>query len=566
MKTAGLFLKDLATEQPEFLAPLSSVVTIGRGKGADIVVDDPKCGELHLLIEPASNDRFTLIDLGSQYGTFINKERIAEQDLSIGDSFQIGGRSFYIDQVTEGQKPVSHQSTATPAAPIQDIPELITSKKLLRIEFSWGQKRLDVRTFPIGSEITIGSSKDSTFSIPLEKATIAPFKIAKYDETGLKLKVPIEVHGILWIGQDTISLDSLRHSDRTAAEFQDLNVELRIGDRAHLSFGEMSLDFEFVSPSEAIPFWGYRKLDKGRMRLFMSMLSIWLLISLLMVTGQPEQKEKTIDDVPKHLKKVLFDAGIAQAIKRQQAAVGQVAANMQGGRARGEEGKSSAQKNPEQQKQSTAAAQESKVSPQKTKMANAKSINEAFEKSVDTNVTTDSVVGQKTAGNTASALANGSFARGTKGFGAGGGGESVGIGQLSGLSTGGGMGAGDYGLAPSKGREIASTTDTEYEVQGGLDPEIIAAIIRRYLPQIRHCYEQQLSLHPKLKGKVKAGFVIGGTGSVTSVSIINSTVGSAEVDKCIKGKIANWKFPKPKGGGSVGVKYQFMLMSNSGSN
>src|SRR5690606_9522622 len=106
--------------------------------------------------------------------------------------------------------------------------------------------------------------------------------------------------------------------------------------------------------------------------------------------------------------------------------------------------------------------------------------------------------------------------------------------------------------------------EEEVIILGGLDPDVIAAIIKRYLSQIRNCYEQQLVTHPNLKGKVAVSFVIGGDGTVRKADIAETTLNNAATESCILSKIRTWKFPKPLGGGSVGVKYPFLLMSNSG--
>src|SRR5690606_20068861 len=141
-------------------------------------------------------------------------------------------------------------------------------------------------------------------------------------------------------------------------------------------------------------------------------------------------------DVPKHLKKILYDAGIEKAIKKQKAALGQLAANLEGGRARSEEGQAKAKKTPKQRKKEhqkkapEKRAQQAKAPP-KPKI----DLDSAFKSTSPKEVINqDSLVGPTQTGNTAAALAKGGFSRGTKGQGAGGGGQSVGIGQLTGKS------------------------------------------------------------------------------------------------------------------------------------
>ncbi|OFZ57367.1 MAG: hypothetical protein A2328_06590 [Bdellovibrionales bacterium RIFOXYB2_FULL_36_6] len=120
-------------------------------------------------------------------------------------------------------------------------------------------------------------------------------------------------------------------------------------------------------------------------------------------------------------------------------------------------------------------------------------------------------------------------------------------------------------MKPSKGRQIDIKDDEQVVIEGGLDPDLIAAIIKRYGPQIQHCYEKGLVLKPTIKGKVTTNFIISSSGGVIKPKIIESTLRDAFTEKCILQKIVTWKFPKPKGGGTVGVTWPFILMSNMGN-
>lgn len=568
MKSAALFLKPTTADaSPQLLKPISSATTLGRGHTADVQLNELRCNNLHALIEPADDGTFNLIDLGSHFGTFKNNHRIDEEKLSLGEEFRIGSQILFIGELESSISPINSDLAKRVVTFPSRKKELLTEKNLLQVSLYWGQQQLDVRTFEKDSTITIGSQKEAVFNIPLssDAKDSGPYSLATYTQGELTLNLPIEVAGLVWIGSDAISVDSLRHRDRTQKEFGHFSVKLRVGDRAHLEIGELSLEFEFISPSDKIPLYQTQKIDPKLKKILSGMLGLWVLILVLMALYTPEQKETTLEDIPDHLKKVLYDAGIAEAIKKQQSAIGQIAANLEGGRARAEEGQATANKSPEKPKASQQQKPVAKAQQPNSPQVSQLDIQSAFDNATDAPATPDSILGEKTLGNTATALKGGNFARGTSGLGAGGGGESVGIGQLKGLSTGGGMGAGNYGLAPSKGREIDVPVIEETEVQGGLDPEVIAAVIRRYLPQIRHCYEQNLTISPNLKGKVKVSFVINGSGAVSTASVAESTLNHQKTENCIIGKVKTWQFPKPKGGGNVGVNYPFMLMSNSGS-
>lgn len=158
---------------------------------------------------------------------------------------------------------------------------------------------------------------------------------------------------------------------------------------------------------------------------------------------------------------------------------------------------------------------------------------------------------------------------GTRGTGAGGGGlsmNSVGLGALGTRGRGGGAGGTGYGegagrLGKKAERDINISSGTPV-IMGSLDKEIIRRVIKQHIAQIRYCYEKELVRSPGLFGKVATQFTISGTGSVQSSNVTESTLGNAEVERCITAKIRTWRFPKPKGGGIVIVKYPFIFKTS----
>ncbi len=111
----------------------------------------------------------------------------------------------------------------------------------------------------------------------------------------------------------------------------------------------------------------------------------------------------------------------------------------------------------------------------------------------------------------------------------------------------------------SVGNGEVGVIDEESVIEGGLDREVIAAIIKESLGQIRYCYERHLSANPDLSGKVQVKFTIGATGMVTAQEIGTTTLKNAMVEGCILRRVARWKFPQPKGGTSVVVTYPFLF-------
>lgn len=101
--------------------------------------------------------------------------------------------------------------------------------------------------------------------------------------------------------------------------------------------------------------------------------------------------------------------------------------------------------------------------------------------------------------------------------------------------------------------------EEEAIVEGGLTKDQIAAVINRHIGEILYCYEKGLQVAPKLAGRVGVKFVINGGGIVSTASIANSSLNSAQVEGCIINRLRSWPFPKPVGGVNVRVTYPFVL-------
>jgi len=137
--------------------------------------------------------------------------------------------------------------------------------------------------------------------------------------------------------------------------------------------------------------------------------------------------------------------------------------------------------------------------------------------------------------------------------------------KVSGIATGGKAG-GAKGYQAGTGMAVGNVgsgevglIDEESVIDGGLDREVIAAVIKESLGQIRYCYERHLSADPNLNGKVQVKFTIGAAGTVTTQEIGATTLKNAMVEGCILRRVARWKFPQPKGGTSVMVTYPFLF-------
>ena len=83
-------------------------VTLGRGAGVDVVLDDASVSNQHAALELAGAG-FRIRDLGSTNGVRVNGSRVAASDLKHGDRLEIGSLSFRYRVEARKANPPTHQ-------------------------------------------------------------------------------------------------------------------------------------------------------------------------------------------------------------------------------------------------------------------------------------------------------------------------------------------------------------------------------------------------------------------------------------------------------------------------
>ena len=141
--------------------------------------------------------------------------------------------------------------------------------------------------------------------------------------------------------------------------------------------------------------------------------------------------------------------------------------------------------------------------------------------------------------------------------------SSVPWGTIGGGRSGIGSGSGVEGKAMLGTRGRSDVRVGNATSAGPLDKNIIRRVIRRRLNQIRYCYERELAKKPALAGTVVTEFRINPDGAVSKVNIPSGI--SANVDTCIQRTLMSLRFPEPKGGGVVTVRYPFVFRPAAGA-
>jgi pSer/pThr/pTyr-binding forkhead associated (FHA) protein len=70
------------------------LMRIGRHPDNDVIVAEPGVSEQHAELRRTAPGRYTIIDVGSRSGTYVNGTRVSRQELKQGDIVVIGSVTF----------------------------------------------------------------------------------------------------------------------------------------------------------------------------------------------------------------------------------------------------------------------------------------------------------------------------------------------------------------------------------------------------------------------------------------------------------------------------------------
>ena len=105
-----------ALQRREMVA--QDIVKVGKDPKSHLRVDDELASRMHAVIEVASPDEITLIDLGNDPGTLVNGASVNKCKLHVGDQIQIGNTRI----VLEAAEPATAEAQASPAAMMPSAP------------------------------------------------------------------------------------------------------------------------------------------------------------------------------------------------------------------------------------------------------------------------------------------------------------------------------------------------------------------------------------------------------------------------------------------------------------
>src|SRR5215472_12000691 len=79
------------------------IVKVGKDPRSHLRVDDELASRMHAVIEVASPNDITLIDLGNEPGTLVNGQRVNKCKIRPGDQIQIGSTLVHLESAEIAQ-------------------------------------------------------------------------------------------------------------------------------------------------------------------------------------------------------------------------------------------------------------------------------------------------------------------------------------------------------------------------------------------------------------------------------------------------------------------------------
>lgn len=574
---------------------MGSNLKIGKLSSHSLRLDDPSVSRLHAELEVKNPNEVIIKDLGSDQGTFLNNEPVMRSKLYTGDKVRFGSVECLVTIAGQtvrrpGSEPVvqaHHQQSAPAAVSQQHVPDFSGEVdrgygKVLQILGLYGTSVISYGHLHESEPgiFTIGFGVDADCVVnPGILPPPAPFPLAEVTEGGAMLvHIPDQVNGEVMLDGKVFDLNGLRDAGRMTRgrvpNSSSLALPLRA--RCRLSIGE----FSFLVA--AIPHPGYAptlsltdRIDPpliasiGGVALFMMM--VFTLLSL--IPQSPESLDLDRLEALNRFIEITLEAEEKIEEKKNGEDGAQKAANDEGAMGK----KESLETNQKYQVKGTDTGDPSVIAARKQAIAQS-TVEEIFS-SMDSGLLNgnESAVAlgalEGFSGNQTGEMAGNAFGvggLGSVGTGAGGGGDGIGSFGLGGLSTvgggGGGRGGKGYGSGAANvgGKRVKKPQiiPLAAKVDGGnLPKEIIRRVIMSRAGAYQNCYERQLQVKRDLNGKIEMKIIISGQGMVLQSAVASSTMNNPNVERCIAGNIQKLRFPAPKNGKMVIVRYPFRFKS-----
>jgi hypothetical protein len=559
---------------------------LGSGEKCDFRVADESVSTIHAFI-CFKGETLKVLDLESEAGVFVNGNRVESAFVLPGDTITFGTVSFVVDFLEDAKLPVYNPDEHIQNTQLPTFTEIPTTEGLTFIDGEYCDILFDDSHFEPLTSIPHKSIEDGY--VELEESASSEEIVHFVNEKRLEFITYMngQMMDISYItpqdGQYFFSPNSNKKNEIVFNTLPRLKIftikkknltfhkndlitlstsweSINLNEPVFFTHGTEQVSLRLVDQTsrwKALPaFYRDRESLKQSSKIFVGMFLPILLLLMVSLPEKEVEKEAEVAVIYKIPEKAV-DPEVAQEKSEVKAEV------------LTSETENTGHKETEQPKQKVefaAASQNKKVvakaaAPTPAQSAPVKTTPvKAYE--FKSSVALNSLVGDapklNTNGSTSKSLVvDASFNAGSSDTGSLVAGADIGVSKFNG-SDKKGSGSASYG---SRGLAAKSGFDSSYlepktVVLGSMDAELLRKILREYIPQFRHCYQQELiGTSEKIKGIIDLNFTISAQGKVSKHDIrAKDARFSKKGIGCMGQVLSIIDFPKPKGGGVVDVK------------
>jgi TonB family protein len=615
----SVYLNGKLVEELKFDRP---IINIGKLSTSTLRVDDVNVSRKHAVIERKDDGGWRITDLGSTNGTVLRGERIVQTDLRDGDRLVLGTTTIVVRLDDAMRARPSEPVAGSTAEVVREVPsdaaQAIVKPEEIRglgadsfykkraaaegrvwavdVAVLWGETVLSSQSFRGPEPVVLGEGPTSNVHVPPAALGSATYTLVTQSDKGFALNLGNpNIEGDVLVDGAVKPITELAETSKSMPLKGAVRARLRIGEFTVL-VSHSPLQGATTPPS---------RMDAEPL-IYIGAAAVVVLIVVLSALLKPEdallstrdpraQRQKVLqalkitpedleEKAKQEAKKVELDktkqrtTEVADELKVNPSEVPMVADARPDTRDRNPLVDKMARKPREDLTKLSpeARAQRAKELAQSTAMnQNFRESNPLFSELLQTNPDLDAKpspfksVGVNVADGTSNFYETGgnlnpfggSFDPASGGF----------LPSDGGLPTGGPDGG--PVVADILGKQRGDLNDLNFNdkpadprimelpprLSGELDEKTVQQYIRRYLSGIKWCYQDRLQSNRKLGGKVTLAFTILPNGGVIDARTMNSSLGDADLEQCIATKMARWKFPSPKDGGTVEVAYPLIL-------
>jgi len=118
----------------------------------------------------------------------------------------------------------------------------------------------------------------------------------------------------------------------------------------------------------------------------------------------------------------------------------------------------------------------------------------------------------------------------------------------------------ESGVKPTAAKAVSMLSPKMDTIQepmiGEIEPQLVERTVAQNRYQLQICFELALRRNQNAGGTMEWRWTINSRGQVSELSLVNTTIADRQMADCVKSKMSNWRFPKPRRG-SVEVRYPF---------